>query len=104
MCQLLILLAVLAVKESEVTQSCPTLCNPMDCSLPGSSIHGIFQARVLEWVAISFSRYSIIVIKKKKGQESIQIASSRLRVFSSTSIQEDSWESLGPQEDQTSQS
>ena len=58
MFQLLILLAVLAVKESEVTQSCPTLCNPMDCSLPGSSIHGIFQARVLEWVAISFSRGS----------------------------------------------
>ena len=42
--------------ESEVAQSCPTLCNPMDCSLPLSSIHGIFQARVLEWVAISFSR------------------------------------------------
>ena len=39
----------------EVAQSCPTLCNPMDCSLPGSSVHGIFQARVLEWVAISFS-------------------------------------------------
>ena len=43
---------------SEVTQSCPTLCDPMDCSLPGSSVHGIFQARVLEWVAISFSRGS----------------------------------------------
>ena len=41
--------------ESEVAQSCPTLSNPMDCSLPGSSIHGIFQARVLEWVAIAFS-------------------------------------------------
>ena len=41
---------------SEVAQSCPTLCNPMDCSLPGFSIHGIFQARVLEWVTISFSR------------------------------------------------
>ena len=41
--------------ESEVAQLCPTLCGPMDCSLPGSSIHGIFQARVLEWVAISFS-------------------------------------------------
>ena len=38
--------------ESEVTQSCPTLSDPMDCSLPGSSIHGIFQARVLEWGAI----------------------------------------------------
>ena len=41
--------------ESEVAQSCPTLRDPMDCSLPGSSIQGIFQARVLEWVAISFS-------------------------------------------------
>ena len=44
--------------ESEVTQLCPTLCDPMDCSLPGSSLHGILQARVLEWVAISFSRGS----------------------------------------------
>ena len=38
--------------ESEVAQSCLTLCNPMDCSLPGSSLHGILQARILEWVAI----------------------------------------------------
>ena len=42
--------------ESEVAQSCPTLYNLMDCSLPCSSVHGIFQARVLEWVPISFSR------------------------------------------------
>ena len=41
--------------ESEVAQSCPTLSNPRDCSLPGSSAHGIFQARVLEWGAIAFS-------------------------------------------------
>ena len=41
--------------ESEVAQSCPTLSDPMDCSLPGSCIHGIFQARVLEWGAIAFS-------------------------------------------------
>ena len=41
--------------ESEVTQSCPTLSDPMDSSLPGSTIHGIFQARVLEWGAIAFS-------------------------------------------------
>ena len=41
--------------ESEVTQSCPTLRDPMDCSLPGSSVHGIFQARVLEWVAIALA-------------------------------------------------
>ena len=44
--------------ESEVAQLCPTLCDPMDCSLPGSSLHGILQARVLTWVAISFSRGS----------------------------------------------
>ena len=42
-------------RESEVAQSCPTLSDPMDCSLPGSSIHGIFQAGVLEWGAIAFS-------------------------------------------------
>ena len=41
--------------ESEVAQSCPTLSDPMDCNLPGSSAHGIFQARVLELVAIAFS-------------------------------------------------
>ena len=41
--------------DSEVAQPCPTLCDPMDCSLPGFSVHGIFQARVLEWVAIAFS-------------------------------------------------
>ena len=50
------LLQCIKVKsESEVTQSCPMLRDPMDCSLPGSSIHGIFQARVLEWGAIAFS-------------------------------------------------
>ena len=41
--------------ESEVAQLCPTLCDPMDCSLPGSSVHGILQARVLDWVVIAFS-------------------------------------------------
>ena len=45
--------------ESEVAQSCSTLCDPTDCSLRGSSIHGIFQARVLEWVAIAFSDTSV---------------------------------------------
>ena len=43
--------------ESEVAQSYPTFRDPMDCSLPGSSVHGVFQARVLEWGAIAFSRY-----------------------------------------------
>ena len=45
--------------ESEVAQSCPTLSDPMDCSPPGSSIHGIFQARVLEWGAIAFSANTV---------------------------------------------
>ena len=43
---------------TKLIQSCLTLCNPMDCSPPGSSVHGISQARILEWVAISFSRWS----------------------------------------------
>ena len=49
--------------ESEVAQSCPTLSDPMDCSLPGSSIHGIFQAKVLEWGAIAFSMYLLKLFK-----------------------------------------
>ena len=48
--------------ESEVAQSCPALSDPMDCSLPGSSIHGIFQARVLEWGAIAFSNSSEYIL------------------------------------------
>ena len=52
------LLQCMKVKsESEVTQSYPLPSNPMDCSLPGSSVHGIFQARVLEWIAIAFSKF-----------------------------------------------
>ena len=48
------------MRESEVAQSCPTPSDPMDCSLPGSSIHGVFQARVLEWGAIAFSEVNAI--------------------------------------------
>ena len=58
--------------ESEVAQSCPTLSDPMDCSLPGSPIHGIFQARVLEWGAIAFSewvKYAERNIGKSQSQE-----------------------------------
>ena len=56
------LLQCMKVKsESEVTQSCPARSDPMDCSLPGSSIRGIFQARVLEWGAIAFSRGSVYI-------------------------------------------
>ena len=46
--------AAAAASAAKLLQSCPTLCDPIDCSLPGSSIHGIFQARVLEWVTITF--------------------------------------------------
>ena len=54
------LLQCMKVKsESEVAQSCPTLTDPMDCSPPGSSVHGIFQARVLEWGAIAFSGFCL---------------------------------------------
>jgi len=52
--------------EVEFTQSCPTLRDPMDCSLPGSSAHGIFQARVLEWGAIAFSEDFITFHQIKK--------------------------------------
>ena len=50
--------------ESEVAQSCPTLSDPTDCSLPGSSVHGIFQAKVLEWDAIAFSEIVWQFLKK----------------------------------------
>ena len=52
--------------ESEVAQSCPTLRNPMDCSPPGSSVHGIFQARVLEWAAIAFSTHTRQLKQRKQ--------------------------------------
>ena len=47
-----------------VTQSCPTLCDPMDCRLPGSSVHGLLQAGILEWVAISFSKEAVLALNK----------------------------------------
>ena len=55
--------------ESEVAQLCLTLSDPMDCSLPGSSIRGIFQARVLEWVAIAFSKPIVNIIFSDEKQE-----------------------------------
>ena len=66
------LLQCMKVKsESEVVQSCPTPSNPMDCSLPGSSVHGIFQARVLEWVAIALSELSYEGSANMQGTNSI---------------------------------
>ena len=55
--------------ESEVAQLCPTLCNPMDCSPPGSSVHGIFQARVLEWDAIAFP-----VVQERERESRVWLA------------------------------
>jgi len=54
--------------EKEVAQSCPTLRDSMDYSLPGSSIHGIFQARVLEWGAIAFSGFYVMSLINEKLQ------------------------------------
>ena len=54
--------------ESEVAQSCLTLCDPMDCSPPGSSVYGIFQARVLEWGAIAFSTISMSIIQSPENR------------------------------------
>ena len=61
-----------------VYQSCPTLCNPMDCSLPGSSVHGIFQARILEWVAISFSRGSANASPASAGRAHLKYSWSKI--------------------------
>ena len=58
--------------KSEVALSCPTLSDPMDCSLPGSSIHGIFQARVLEWGAIAFSVYADDTTLKAESEDELK--------------------------------
>ena len=60
-------------RESEVAQLCLTLRDPMDCSLPGSSIHGIFQARILEWGAIAFSVCTLLKIILKPAVPIIKI-------------------------------
>ena len=59
--------------ESEVAQSCLTLSDPLDCSLPGCSVHGIFQARDLEWGAIAFSGYSINVAHAEKTAQRLEL-------------------------------
>ena len=72
------LLQCIKVKsESEDTQSCLTLCNPMDCSPPGSSVHGIFQARVLEWAAIAFFKFNYMPRKRQlRKKECFQLEAS----------------------------
>ena len=65
--------------ESEVAQLCPTLSDPVDCSLPGSSIHGIFQARELEWDAIAFSSHFLLQgILQTQGSDLTSLASPAL--------------------------
>ena len=66
--------------ESEVAQSCPTLSDPMDCSLPGSSVHGIFQARVLEWGSIAFS-WDLLLLSKNYRRLFIVKPVVRFRAF-----------------------
>ena len=78
-----------AAASAKSLQLCPTLSGPMDCSPPGSSVHGIFQARILEWVAIAFS-------ERKLSTEELMLLNCGIR--------EDSWESLGLQGDPTSPS
>jgi len=63
--------------ESEVAQLCLTLSDPMDCSLPGSSAHGIFQARVLEWAAIAFSEILVYIVLTPYNSVNIIIPSYR---------------------------
>ena len=72
--------------ESEVAQSCPTLSDPMDCSLPGSSVHEIFQARVLEWGAITFSNQPRQHIKKQRCYFANKGPSSQGYGFSSSHV------------------
>ena len=73
-------------KECEVVQSCLTLCDPMDCSLPGSSIHGIFQARILEWIAISFSRRSS---QPRDWTQVSHIVGRRFTIWATREVQEE---------------
>ena len=80
------LLQCMKVKsESEVAQSCPTLSTPMDCSPRGSSVHGIFQARVLEWVAIAFSGMATNFGKNSMSR-SIAIKNTQTLLLSSPSL------------------
>ena len=76
------LLQCMKVKsESEVAQSCPTPSDPMDCSAPGSSVHGIFQARVLEWGAIAFSHSKLQILGKMDRSSLVLLSQSTLKKY-----------------------
>ena len=78
--------------ESEVAQSCPTPSDPMECSLPGSSVHGIFQTRVLEWVAIAFSignvKYHTIALISHASKVMLKILQARLQQYMNCELPE----------------
>ena len=83
------------VSEREVAQSCLTLCDPMDCSLPGSSVHGIFQAIVLEWIAISFSKGS----SQPRDQTQVsRIVDRRFTVWATRAVGFSTYTELGDQD------
>ena len=117
----LLISKVFIVKKVKVAHSCPTLCNPLDCSPPSSSLQGTLQARILEWVAIPFSRGSprprdqtqvsciagsIINSINNYGCENWTIKKAECQRIDALNCGagEDTWESLGLQGDQTSQS
>ena len=77
--------------ESEVAQSCPTLRDPMDCSPPGSSVHGIFQARVLEWGAIAFSGMSFIVEWSWQRKESFILQIDQCKLSKQKNREKEDW-------------
>ena len=78
--------------ESEVVQLCPTPSDPMDCSLPGSSVHGIFQARVLEWVAIAFSMSNLdSILKSRDITLSTKVHLVKAMVFPGVMYECESW-------------
>ena len=81
--------------ESEVAQSYLTLCDPMDCSLPGSSVHGIFQARILEWVAISFSRGSF---RPKDRTQVSRIIGRRFIIWATREVHLQGYHNLGKED------
>ena len=78
-----------------VTSSCLTLCNPIDCSPPGSSVHGILQARILEWVAISFSKSTYILTQNRNSHLSMWCLKSFMSLIVSVKKNTEEWAGFG---------